>query len=603
MNRSKEDPENLAIQVADGQPVDWEGALRNASDDKERRVIHHLRLVESVAHVHRNSGSWTATSHESPTLTAGGGTARLAALAPLSGTWGPLELKEKLGEGGFGEVYRAFDRRLDRDVALKLLKTESSSTVIAEGRLLARLRHPNVVTVYGAEIHDGRVGIWMELIRGRSLEQLLQSQGPFGAREAALIGIDLCRALAAVHRAGVVHRDVKAQNAMREEGGRILLTDFGAGIEMTAEKRESRRSISGTPFYMASELFRGEQATQRSDIYSLGVLLYRIVTGTFPIQASSWSELRDKHARREARLLRDQRPDLPEGFVAVVERAIAWTPEERFGTAGQMEQALSLALGSVSAPASVRVADSRRRRVILLGAVGLLAVAVVGVGLGVGKLLAPRPSSRVADSSAREAPPIPPAAPAVKPASYTVEGAIYRVAANSSRRERLESGAHVALGDRLTLELRGSTPLHVYVINEDDTGHSFALFPLPGLEPQNPLQPDVTHRLPGSRDGNELSWTVDSVGGREHLMVVASPTRLMEFEAEMNGLAKPGQMAVPIPGRAAVRLRGIGGLEQAPSPVAGNSAGRLFEMAERLASRSETVTGVWMRRIDLENPR
>ncbi|HZI93151.1 MAG TPA: DUF4384 domain-containing protein [Patescibacteria group bacterium] len=233
----------------------------------------------------------------------------------------------------------------------------------------------------------------------------------------------------------------------------------------------------------------------------------------------------------------------------------------------------------------------------------------------IGLLVAPRLSGRTADSSTIVAPPDPPAAPfpangpglltgaAATPAAYTVEAALYRVAANSSRRERLDSGAQLALGDRLTLEMKASTPLHVYVINEDEAGHSYALFPLPGLQLQNPLPPGATHRLPGARDGSDLSWTVDSPGGREHLMVVASPTRLIEFEAEMNSLAKPGQMAVPIPERAKVRLRGIGGLEQAPSPVTGESAQRLFDMAERLASRSETVTGVWMRRIDLENPR
>jgi len=600
--KRREDPESLAFQIADGHPIEWDAALKEASSDEERRLLRHLRLVESVAHVHRSSGSWLLTPQDSPTITGAGIPAAAAGgLAPASGVWGPLELRGKLGEGGFGEVYKAFDPRLDREVALKLLKTEAT-TVIAEGRLLARLRHPNIVAVYGAEIHDGRVGIWMELIRGRSLEQLLATQGPFGAKEAALIGIDLCRALAAAHRAGVLHRDVKAQNALREEGGRILLTDFGASVEMSSEERRKAGTISGTPFYMASELFRGAPATQRSDVFSLGVLLYRLVTGAFPIQASSWNELRDKHARREARLLRDQRPDLPEGFVAVVERAMAWEPEARFATAGEMEQALAHSIGSAGAPsAAAPVTWLRRHQPLALAGVGLLAVAAVAIGLIALSSRRERSADLPRPPAAPLITPAPPAAPAT--ASYTVEAALYRTTAGSARRDRLEPEAQVALGDRLSLEVKASIPLHVYVIDEDEAGHAYALFPLPGLAPGNPLPPGVTHRLPGSRDGNELSWTVDTAGGREHIMIVASPDRLVEFEAEMNALARPGQMAVPIPDQAKVKLRGIGGLESAPALRPGASAGRLFEMAERLAVRSETVTGVWMRRIDLENPR
>ena len=102
------------------------------------------------------------------------------------------------------------------------------------------MRHPSVVTVYGAEEHDGRVGLWMEFIEGRTLEALLQAQGPFGAREAALVGRELCRAVAAVHGAGLVHRDIKAQNVMREDGGRLVLMDFGAGQMIQGEVAQRR---------------------------------------------------------------------------------------------------------------------------------------------------------------------------------------------------------------------------------------------------------------------------------------------------------------------------------------------------------------------------
>jgi eukaryotic-like serine/threonine-protein kinase len=613
MSDPRRDAERLAVCISDGEAVNWDEALTGAADEHEQRLIGQLRLVESVAQAHRSILSSNPGSP--PTLDE-----TVRAEIPRDGSsaegnldrWGHLELRQKLGEGAFGEVYRAFERRLDREVALKLLKSEPSqakglaSKVIEEGRLLAKLRHPNVVTVFGAEVHDGRVGLWMEFIRGRSLEQLLREQGPFGAREAALIGVDLCRALAAVHRVGVVHRDIKAENAMREEGGRILLMDFGAGIEIEGQQSARDKSLSGTPFYMAPELFRGAPATQRSDIYSLGVLLYRLVTGAFPLEAGSWSELGAKHARREVKLLRDQRSDLPEAFVKTVERAMAFEPDERFATPGQMEQALSTALGVERAGD----AGSTQRKRRALGGAGLLAAAVIVAGV----LLVPWFKSE-RDSAAKVAAPQAPievprppegsATPPAVPASgaYTVEAALYRVTGKSTERERLEPGARLKLGDKLTLEFQSSTPLHVYVIDEDDEGHAYALFPLPGLDLHNPLPGGTKHVLPGSLAGKNNSWLVDTPGGSEHLMVLASPTRLVQFEAEMNGLARPGKAAVAIPETARIQLRGIGGLAESPAPHAKKSAGPLFDMAQRLASRSEVVEGVWMRRIDLENPR
>jgi len=596
MTERERPAERLAVRVADGGPVDWDEAERSASDDRERRVIRHLRLVESVARVHRSAGGSAAADR-----------------APAGRSWAHLDLLAQLGEGAFGEVYRAWDRRLEREVALKLLKVDRShskrlaSTVVEEGRVLAKLRHPNVVTVHGAEVHDGRVGLWMEFIRGRSLAQVLQDHGPFGAREAALVGIDLCRALAAVHRAGVVHRDVKAQNVMREEGGRILLMDFGAGIEAGAEAGVRERKISGTPLYMAPEILAGEPASQRSDLYALGVLLYHLVTRSFPLEAGSWKELRERHARGEARLLRDQRSDLPEPFVRVVERALAPDPRERFATAGQLEQALAAALGLESDPAALGAVPgatdlpraTRLPRRWALAALGLLGAASLVVGLlALRRTTAPSPPSTAPGVTVEATPPSAPSAP-----SYTVEARLYRVAAGSSVPQRLENGARLALGDILHLEFQASTSVHVYVINEDEAGHAHALFPMPGFEPRNPLAAGARHVLPGTRNGEEQSWVVDTPGGREHLMVLASPTRLVEFEADMSALARPGQTAIPLPESAMVRLRGIGGLAAAPTVAPGESAGRLFEMAERLAARSEVVQGVWMRRIDLENPR
>ena len=147
------------------------------------------------------------------------------------------------------------------------------------------------------------------------------------------------------------------------------------------------------------------------------------------------------------------------------------------------------------------------------------------------------------------------------------------------------------------------------MIDEDDEGHAFALFPLPGLEPKNPVPAQGTSLLPGvDAEGRQAYWNVTSAGGREHVLILVSPERIVEFEAGMAGLRRPepGTHAAAIPDEVMVRLRGvrgIGGLVRSTRPApAPEKATGLFEMAEQLAGRSERVTGPWVRRIDLENP-
>ncbi len=171
------------------------------------------------------SSSRPAESVEAPPVTQAAGRESRA-----SSFWGSLEIGAKLGSGTFGTVYRAWDRDLEREVALKLFHgaQPDDGTTVDEARHLARIRHPNIVSVFGADARDGRVGFWMELVTGRTLCQLHQDYGPSSAQEAILVGVDLCHALAAVHQTGFLHCDLKAQNVMREAGGRIVLMDFGA---------------------------------------------------------------------------------------------------------------------------------------------------------------------------------------------------------------------------------------------------------------------------------------------------------------------------------------------------------------------------------------
>jgi serine/threonine-protein kinase len=261
--------------------------------------------------------------------------------------WGHLQVIELLGRGGSADVYRVWDEKLERQAALKLFRPVPDRPDLpssSEARVLARLRHHNVVTVYGVDTIDGRLGVWMEFIHGRTLEAIVSTGGPLSAAEACLIGIDLCRALGAVHNAGLVHRDVKPQNVVREEGGRTVLMDFGLAENPVPSGDPSPTSMCGTPAFMAPELLRGDPATVASDIYSLGVLLYFVASGSIPVDASSFAQAHDIHRKGRPKSLADVRPDLPEPFLEVVDRATASDPRERYATAADMKKALAACL-------------------------------------------------------------------------------------------------------------------------------------------------------------------------------------------------------------------------------------------------------------------
>jgi serine/threonine protein kinase/Tol biopolymer transport system component len=305
----------LARAIAERHSVDWASAQASTSPEW-RDAVHELRVIAEIAAFH-------------------GGTNNRALQ-----TWGAFRILEPAGHGTYGHVYRAIDPRLDREVALKLMPPgdaaiESHTACIEEARLLARVRHPNVVTIYGADWIDGRVGLWMEFVQGRTLEQVLQHDGPLAPRDLAIVCRDVCRALDAVHEAGLLHRDIKAQNVMRDEGGRHVLMDFGAGRHAG---RFSSPDLAGTPLYLAPELLDGEPASRQSDIYSVGVLLFRLATGRYPVEGSTLEELRNRHASGELLDLASLRPDYPNALVTLIERALSQRALDRFSTARAMAE-------------------------------------------------------------------------------------------------------------------------------------------------------------------------------------------------------------------------------------------------------------------------
>jgi len=355
--------ERFVEAISEGEPVEWE--KESARRDVDPETLQALRLIDTVSRLHRSGG---APRDEAA-----------RASRPESGaerTWGSLRIRGPLGAGEYGEVYRAFDPGLRQEVALKLwdpaAQPRTIERLLDEARALARVRHPNVLLVLGADVHDGRAGMWTDLLEGSTLEQLLAELGPGHWREMAVYGIDLCRALGAVHAVGLVHRDVKAANVMRERGGRIVLMDFGsAGAYGAGEPADgstdagaSPGAFEGTPLAMAPEVLGKQRAGPASDLYSLGVLLFRLVAGRYPIHAETLDELRAALARGPLPSLRSVRPDVPDEFADVVARALARDPADRFANAVEMERALASAFtsGWLAGPGSAASVPAPRVR-------------------------------------------------------------------------------------------------------------------------------------------------------------------------------------------------------------------------------------------------
>jgi serine/threonine protein kinase len=258
--------------------------------------------------------------------------------------WKQFTLLQEVGRGGFGVVYRAWDPGLSCERALKIidmrrLPERSLEDWLREGRMLAQIRHPNVVSVHGVEVLDDEIGLCMEFVHGRTLADRLMRETELTLKETLKTGIAVCDALAAVHGAGIVHRDLKASNVMRESGGRIVLMDFGAGRERITEADGKSRLI-GTPACMAPEVLKGEPATPASDVYSLGVLLFYLLTGKHPVPGTEFVDVCLAHDKGVRRGLADFRQDVPPAFTALIESALDPRPEGRPDSAAKFKQEL-----------------------------------------------------------------------------------------------------------------------------------------------------------------------------------------------------------------------------------------------------------------------
>jgi serine/threonine protein kinase len=272
---------------------------------------------------------------------------------------GRYELKRFLGEGGMGTVYEAFDRKLEDRVGLKILKPDFAHSMEMERRfrheikLSRRIRHPNV-----CGIHEyGEAGplryISMELIEGTDLKHRLRDSGAFPAAEGFRVGIQIAQGLDAIHRAGVVHRDLKASNVMLDIKGDVRLMDFGIAKQIGAEATLGATavgSIIGTPEYMSPEQGRGETIDYRSDLYSLGIVIYEIFTGDVPFRGDTPIATIFKTIQDPLDLEGPRAQGIPVQLRPVLMKALAKTAEERYASADEMCAALVAARDAALGP-------------------------------------------------------------------------------------------------------------------------------------------------------------------------------------------------------------------------------------------------------------
>ena len=268
-------------------------------------------------------------------------------------TVGKYRIIGQLGRGGTGMVYRAVDETLGREVAVKTLNGGLGETDVlkrfrAEATILARLNHPEIATIYELFRSETDLFMVMELVRGETLEQLASRVGPLSPPRAASLSDRILSALEHAHRAGVVHRDMKPANVMVTEGGGVKIMDFGVARVCGGEHMTMNGYVVGTPAYMAPEQVLAQDVDGRADLYSVGVVLYRLLTGTLPFQADTPVAMLHQQIAELPTPLSQHRDDLPEWCETIVQRALAKSPAARFQTAGEFREALGRAMGIVT---------------------------------------------------------------------------------------------------------------------------------------------------------------------------------------------------------------------------------------------------------------
>jgi serine/threonine protein kinase len=359
--------DRLAAQLADGSIIDWDKFRADGVPERQIRAFRTLAMLRTAPR--------EGDGHDNSDIPAG------------------YEVLKLAGRGGYARVLKARDQNLGRTVALKILDPVLGATeadrerFLREARTMAQTEHPNVLKIFGLHTWPARDGpahiaLALEWVEGEDLARFVEKRGPLHPFDATRIGIDVCEALQALHDRGIVHRDVKPQNVMQRRGGNTVLLDFGIARRISDEE-VILGSTAGTPAFEAPEVLGGSRPMPSSDLFSVGVLLYWLMTGMLPVPGSSAQEQREATQAGRFVPLWQCRTDVPREVSAVVARAMALRPDERPATAAELARQLRMAL----LPAA-RHHRSRARRAVTwalpAAALGAALGVLVGVDLGSG---------------------------------------------------------------------------------------------------------------------------------------------------------------------------------------------------------------------------
>src|SRR3954464_5334687 len=279
------------------------------------------------------------------------------------------ELEELVGTGGMSSVFRAHDRLLERTVALKVLHEQYTADAEyverfrREARSVATLSHPNIVTVIDRGEHDGRQFIVFEYVEGENLKRLIERRGPSPVSTALELGMQISRGLSFAHQQGLVHRDVKPQNILLNGDGQAKVTDFGIARSMDVQHGMTQTgTVLGTSDYIAPEQAQGQRVDEHTDVYSLGVVLYELLTTEVPFPGENFVAVAMRHINDPPPPIRDKRPDVSPRLEAAVQRAMAKRPEDRFQTMTEFCGELEACLAEVQASAGTQQATTAAPR-------------------------------------------------------------------------------------------------------------------------------------------------------------------------------------------------------------------------------------------------
>lgn len=266
------------------------------------------------------------------------------------------QLLERIGSGGMAEVFRARDLMLERSIAIKVLRADYSShrefqeRFRQEARAAANLSHPNIVTVHDFGLDQGQLFIVMEHVPGTDLKSMIRKRGRFTVEEAIPIMVQACAGIGYAHRAGLVHCDVKPHNLLITPDKRLKVTDFGIARALSTIRPGDRDEVVwGSPQYFSPEQARGQAPSPASDVYSLGVVLYEMLTGTLPFHATTVEDLARMHIHAQPHPLSEYLPDVPILLEQIVAKVLSKEPSARYRTADQLGRVLQR-FGTIRAP-------------------------------------------------------------------------------------------------------------------------------------------------------------------------------------------------------------------------------------------------------------